>query len=66
MLSLESRQNINASSPYPLYGVTSEGCFDGYFCSDTAFNLSRKVLTKFELQILEKRLDFAPIQSKIK
>ena len=66
MLSLESRQNINASSPYPLYGVTSEECLGGYFCSDTAFNLSRKVLTKFELQILEKRLEFAPIQIKIK
>lgn len=66
MLSLESRQNINASSAYPLYGVTSEGRLEGYFCSDTAFNLSREVLTKFELQILEKRLDFAAIQSKIK
>ena len=29
------------------------------------FNLSRKVLTETEIEILEKGLDFAPIQRKI-
>ena len=62
---LDSRQNINTSFAYPRYGVLSEGCLEGYFCSDTVFNLSWKVLIDPEVQILEKRLDFAPIQNKI-
>ena len=62
---LESRQNINTSFAYPRYGVTSEGRLEGYFCSDTVFNLCRKVLTDTEIRILEKGLDFAPIQNKI-
>ena len=36
----------------------------GYFCSDTVFNLSSKVLTDTEINILEKGLDVAPIQNK--
>ena len=35
------------------------------FCSDTIFNLSHRVLSDAEIKILEKRLDFAPIQRKI-
>ena len=35
------------------------------FCSETVFNLSRKVLTETEIKILEKGLDFASIQRKI-
>ena len=62
---LESAQNINTSFGYPRYGVTSEGRLEGYFCSDAVFNLSRKVLTDTEIRILEKGLDFAPIQNKI-
>ena len=62
---LESAQNINSSFAYPRYGVTSEGRLEGCFCSDTVFNLSRKVLTDTEIRILEKGLDFAPIQNKI-
>ena len=37
----------------------------GYFSSDTVFNLSPKVLTDTEINILEKGLDFPPIQNKI-
>ena len=37
----------------------------GYFCSDTVFNLSEKVLTDIEIKVLEKGLDYAPIQNKI-
>ena len=37
----------------------------GYFCSDTVFNLNNRVLTDLEIKVLEKGLDFAPIQSKI-
>ena len=37
----------------------------GYFCSDTFFNLSNKVLTEHEIKVLQKSLDFAPIQIKV-
>ena len=37
----------------------------GHFCSDTVFNLSNRVLSEEEIQVLEKGLDFAPIQRKI-
>ena len=37
----------------------------GYFYSGTIFNLSRRVLTKMEIKILEKGCGFAPIQSKV-
>ena len=33
----------------------------GYFCSETVFNLSRKILTDTEIKIL----DFAPVLRKI-
>ena len=34
-------------------------------CPDTVSNLSRRVLTEIEIKILEKGLDYAPIQNKI-
>ena len=37
----------------------------GYFCSDTVFNLTEKILTDIEIKVLEKGLDYAPIQNKI-
>ena len=37
----------------------------GYFCSDTLFNLSNRVLSDNEIKVLEKGLDLAPIQRKI-
>ena len=36
-----------------------------YFCSDTIFNLINKVLREDEIKILEKSLNFAPIQRKV-
>ena len=60
----ETAQNINTSFAYPRYGVASDGRLEGYFCSDTVFNLSLKVLTDTEIRILAKGLDFAPIQNK--
>ena len=51
-------KNINAK-------VTSECRISGYFCSDTVFNLSQRVLTETEIKVLEKDLDYAPIQKKI-
>ena len=37
----------------------------GYFCSDTVFNLSGRVLSESEIKVLEKGLDFAPFQKKV-
>ena len=37
----------------------------GYFYSGTIFNLSRRVLTKMEIKILEKGRGFDPIQSNV-
>ena len=34
-----------------------------YFCSDTVFNLSKRVLSDMEIKILEKGLDYAPVQN---
>ena len=34
-----------------------------YFCSDTVFNLSEKVLTDIGIKVLEKGLDYVPIQN---
>ena len=36
-----------------------------FFCSDTVFNLSKKVLSYMEIKVLEKGLDYTPIQNKI-
>ena len=51
---LWSLDKTSPSFAYPRYGVTSEGCLEGYFCLDTVFNLSRKVLTDTEIWVLEK------------
>ena len=37
----------------------------GYFCSDTVFNLSGRVLSESEVRVAEKGLDFAPFQRKV-
>ena len=37
----------------------------GNFVSDTVFNLSIKVLSDAEIRVVEKSLDFAPIQNKL-
>ena len=44
--------------------ITGSDRISGYFCSDTVFNLSKKVLSDMEIKILEKGLDYAPIQNK--
>ena len=36
-----------------------------YFCFQTAFNLSRNVLTETEIRVLEKGLGFAPTPTSI-
>ena len=41
--------------------TTDEGRLQGSLCSKTVFNLSQRVLSEIEIQVLEKGLDFAPI-----
>ena len=45
--------------------TADENRLAGYFCSDTIFNLSNRVLSNNEIRVLEKGLHFAPIQRKI-
>ena len=45
--------------------VISLGRLRGHFCSNTNFNLSHRLLSDAEINLLEKGLDFAPIQRKI-
>ena len=45
--------------------ATDEGRSQGSFCSKTVFNLSQRVLSEIEIQVLEKALDFAPNQKSI-
>lgn len=45
--------------------VTSEGLISGYFCLDTVFNLSHRVLTETEIKVLKKGLEYSPTQKKI-
>ena len=45
--------------------TASESRLTGYFCLETIFDLSHRVLTDTEIKVLEKGLDFAPIQQKI-
>ena len=50
----------------PIKGAIGENDrLEGYFCSDTVFSLSNRVLSDSEIKLLEKGLDFAPIQRKI-
>ena len=45
--------------------ATEKSSLSGYFCSDTIFNLSRKILTDRDIKVLEKGFDYAPLQSKL-
>ena len=39
------------------------GCLKGYFCSEVVFNLSNKVLSDTEINVLGNRLGFTPTPS---
>ena len=45
--------------------MTKLHCLKEHFFSDTIFNLSHGVLSDAEIKVLEKGLDFAPVQRKI-
>ena len=60
------RKPVKSQSQISIPSMLTEECWlCGSFMSDTVFNLSRKALTDTEIKVLEKRLDFAPIQRKL-
>ena len=60
---LEELGNIEEAKEH--VNVTSLGRLRGHSCFNTIFNLSHRVMSDAEIKVLEKRLDFAPIQRKI-
>ena len=60
---LEDLQNEKSVNNNP--NCSDDARVSGYFCSDTVFNLSRRVLSEDEIKVLEKGLDFTPIQNKV-
>ena len=59
---LDELQNVSVTGPS---NNTDSTGLTGYFCSGTVFNLSNRVLSDAEIKVLEKGLDYAPIQNKI-
>ena len=57
-------EELQRKSPSKAFNNSNDH-ISGYFYSDTVFNLSKKVLTDIEIKVLEKGLDYAPIQDKI-
>ena len=62
---LEELQNKTEVSGDSITEITSSNCLKGHFCSDTIFNSGHRVLSDAEIKIIEKGLDFFPIQKKI-
>ena len=60
-----SNQQEFEQTPEVRNSVTEAKRLKGYFCSKSVFNLSKKVLTETEIRVLEKGLDFAPIQKSL-
>ena len=59
---LDELQNVSVTGPS---NNTDSTRWTGYFCSETVFNLSNRVLSDAEIKVLEKGLDYAPIQNNI-
>ena len=57
---LQNKKSVNSNT-----NCSDNTRISGYFCSDTVFNLNRRVLSEDEIKVLEKELDFAPIQNKV-
>ena len=62
---LEELQNRTEVSGNNITENTSINRLKAYFYSDAIFNLSHRILPDAEIKILEKGLDFAPIQTKV-
>ena len=57
---LQNKKSVNNNTK-----CSHDTRISGYFCSDTVFNLSQRVLSEDEIKVLEKGLDFAPIHNKV-
>ena len=62
---LKELQTADPNVPSKRLATSSAIRMTGYFCSDAVFNLSKRILTDIQTKVLEKGLDFAPIQRKI-
>ena len=58
---LEELGNVDKGKEHDV-NVISLGRLRVYFCSDTIFNLSHRVLLDAEIKVLEKGLDFALLE----
>ena len=70
ILKILEELQFTAEDETTLHNNISSNCvyesrIEGHFCSDAVFNLSRRILTETEIKVLEKGLNFAPIQNKI-
>ena len=45
--------------------TSTDNRLSGYFCSETIFNLSNRMLTDTEISVLEKGLNSTPIEKKL-
>ena len=57
---LEDLQNIDFTG---CNNSTETSRLNGYFCLEAVFNLSKKILTEAEVKVIEKGLEYAPIQT---
>ena len=64
-MGLKKRPKEQVNNFFQKSRITSESRLTGYIWSETIFSLSHSVLTDAEIKILEKRLDFAPMQLQI-
>ena len=62
---LEESQIFDHNLPLERSVKISATRITGYFCSNIVLNLINRVLTDIDIKVLEKGLDFAPIQRKI-
>ena len=55
-------EELQKKSPSKDFDIDkSNNRISGYSCSDTVFNLNKKILTDIEIKVLEKGFDYAPI-----
>ena len=59
---MSDRSSTSEKNSEAIGSLKEDDCSKGYFGSKTVFNLSKKILTEAEIKVLEKGLDFAPIQ----
>ena len=60
---LEDLQNKKSVTNNP--NCSDNTRISDYFCSDTVFNLSQRVLSEDQIKVFQKGLYFAPIQNNV-